>query len=83
MITVPNTDPSFLISPKIQDTTLTINFKVTTQKWCSTCHAILTVLSGAATSLTCLLLVLQSVNISHHLFLSSKKSPPTYDKANQ
>ena len=68
MITVPATNPSFLISPTIQDTTLTIDLIITIQKWCSTYNYILTGLSGAASSPTSLLQILHSVTISHYLF---------------
>ena len=83
MITVPDNNPSLLILPTIQDATLTINLNVTIQKWCPTCHSIITVLSGAAISMTSLLQVSQSFTLSHYLFLSSKKLPPTYREANQ
>ena len=55
MITVPATNPSFFTSPTIQDAALTIDLNSKIQKWCSTCHSILTNLSGAARSLTSLL----------------------------
>ena len=83
MITVPDTNPSFLISPTIQDANLTINLNVTIQKWCSACHSILTGLRGASRYLISLLQVSQSVTLSHYLFCSSKKQPPTYKDANQ
>ena len=83
MITVPDNNPSLLILPTIQDATLTINLNVTIQKWCPICHSIITVLSGAAISMTSLLQVSQSFTLSHYLFLSSKKLPPTYREANQ
>ena len=83
IITVPATNPSFLISPTIQDATLTIDINVAIQKWCSICQYILTGLIVPASSLTSLLQVSQSVTLSHYLFRSPKKQPPTYEEANQ
>ena len=68
MIYVPAITPSVLISPTIQDSTLTIDLNFTIQKWCSTCHSILTGLSGAASSLNYFLQVSQSVTLSCYLF---------------
>ena len=65
MINLPATKPLFLILPTIQDTTLTTNLNFTIQKWCFTCHSILTNLSGTASYLTSLIQVSQSVTISH------------------
>ena len=65
MVTVPTMNPSFLLSPKIQDTTLTIKFNATLQKRYYTCNCILTVLIGSTISLTSLLQVSQSVTLSH------------------
>ena len=81
MITMPANNPSLLISPTIQYATLTINFNVTIQKWCSTCHYILANLSGVASSLTSLLQVLQYVTLSHYFFRYSKNQPPTYEES--
>ena len=83
MSTMPDVHPSLLISPTIQDATLTINFNVTIQKWCSTCHYILANLSGVASSLTSLLQVLQYVTLSHYFFRYSKNQPPTYEESNK
>ena len=63
MITVPATNPSLVISPTIQDATLTINLNVTIQKWCSTFHSILASPSVPSSSLTSLLQALQSVTL--------------------
>ena len=71
IITVPATNPSFLISPTIQYATLTIGLNVTIQKWCFTYHSILVGMSGADSSLTSLLQVSQSVTLYHYLFHSS------------
>ena len=65
MINLPATKPQLLILPTIQDTTLTTNLNVTIQKWCSTCHSILTGLSGAARYPTSLVQVLQSITFYH------------------
>ena len=58
MITVPDTNPSLLISPTIQYATLKINLNVTIQKWCPTFHSILVGLSDAARYMTSILQVL-------------------------
>ena len=71
IITVPDNNTYLLIPPTIQDATLTFDLKVMIQKWCSTCHYILTSLSGATSSLTSLLQILQSVTLSYYLFHSS------------
>ena len=83
MITVPDTNPSLLISPTIQDATLTIDLNFTIQKWCSTCYSILIKMSGAVSSLTSLFQVLHPVTLPHYLFCPSKKRPPIYEDANQ
>ena len=73
MITVTATNNYLLISPSIQDSNLTIDLNITIHKWRSTCHSILTGLSGSAGSLTSLPQELQSVTLYHYLFRSSKK----------
>ena len=78
MINVPTTNPSFLISPTIQDTTHTINLNARKHKWCSNCHSILTGVSGTDSSLTSLLKVSHYVTLYHYLFRYSKKCPTTY-----
>ena len=65
MITVPDTNPYFLISPRIQDATLTIDLNGRFWKWCSTCNSILNFLSGAVSSLIYHLQVLQPVTLSN------------------
>ena len=82
MITVLDTNPSFLISPTIQYATLIINLNGTIQKWCSAFHSILAVLSGAEISLNSLFRFLHSVTLSHYLFRYSNKRPNTYEDAN-
>ena len=78
MVTVPSTNPSFLISLTIQDDTITINLNITIHKWCSTCHYILTGLGSAASSLTSLLQVWLSISLSHYYSAPKRIDiPPT------
>ena len=59
MITVTATNNYLLISPSIQDSNLTIDLNITIHKWRSTCHSILTGLSGTSRYLTSILQVSQ------------------------
>ena len=83
MITVTAANTSLLISPSTQDANFRIDINITIQKWRSTCHSILTGLSGASRSLNSLLQVWQSVTIYHYILLSSKNRPTTYEDAIQ
>ena len=82
MITLPDTNPSLLISPTIQYATLTIDLNATLQKFLSTWISILTILGDAPISLTSILQVSQYVNLSQYLFRSSDNHPNTYKDAN-
>ena len=64
-----DTNPSFLILLKIQDSTLIINLNVTLHKWCSTCKSIFMDISSSVSSLTSILHVSQYTTLSHYLFL--------------
>ena len=59
MITVTATNNYLLISPSIHDSNLTIDLNITIHKWRSTCHYILTGLSGTSRYLTSILQVSQ------------------------
>ena len=63
MITVTAANTSLLISPSTQDANFRIDINITIQKWRSTCHSILTGLSGAARSLTSILQVSQYITL--------------------
>ena len=72
-VTSPNSCPTFAISPKIQDATLTIDLGAALLHWKSACTSVVTGLCGASSSLASLLQAAQPVSLSHYLFRSSKK----------
>ena len=75
LVSNPVATPSFLISPTINDATLTIDLHSTLRHWKVSCNSVLQDLCGSASSLTSLLQAAHPVSLSHYLFRSSKKRP--------
>ena len=69
----PHHNSSYLVSPKIQDATLTIDLAASIHLWKVSCNAVVSELCGSSSSLATLLQSAQLVQISHYLFRASKK----------
>ena len=75
-ISSPHHNTSFVVAPKIQDATLTIDLRASLEQWKLSCNAVITELCGSSSSLASLLQASQPVQISHYLFQSSSKKRP-------